>query len=57
MNPRELALTKSSGPEKVDAYMQGLTHPLATVVGALRKIILAPTLQDESAAIRDPKIT
>jgi hypothetical protein len=32
--------TKSSEPEKVDAYIQGLKHPLADVVIALRKIIL-----------------
>jgi hypothetical protein len=41
MNPKEPALTKPSEPEKVDAYMQGLTHPLAIVVEALRKIILS----------------
>ena len=41
MKPQQAALTKSSEPEKVDAYMQGLTHPLAKVVGALRKIILS----------------
>jgi hypothetical protein len=32
--------TKSSEPDKVDAYMKTLAHPLADVVGALRKIIL-----------------
>lgn len=31
---------KASEPEKVDAYMRGLKHPLAEVVGALRRIIL-----------------
>jgi hypothetical protein len=41
MKPEEPALTKPSEPEKVDAYMQGLTHPLAKVVEALRKIILS----------------
>jgi hypothetical protein len=41
MKPKEPALTKPSEPEKVDAYMQGLTHPLAKVVEALRKIILS----------------
>lgn len=35
------ALTKSSEPEKVDAYLRELTHPLAKVVEALRKIILS----------------
>ena len=41
MKLKEPALTKASEPEKVDAYMKGLTHPLAAVVGALRKIILS----------------
>ena len=41
MKPQQAALTKSSEPEKVDAYMQGLTHPLAKLVEALRKIILS----------------
>jgi hypothetical protein len=41
MKPMEPALTKPSEPEKVDAYMQGLTHPLAKLVEALRKIILS----------------
>ena len=41
MKPKQPALTKPSEPEKVDAYMQGLTHPLAKVVEALRKIILS----------------
>jgi len=31
---------KASEPEKVDAYMRGLKHPLAEVVAALRRIIL-----------------
>ena len=33
--------TKPSETEKVDAYLAKLTHPLADVVGALRKIILS----------------
>jgi hypothetical protein len=41
MKPRQAALTKPSEPQKVDAFMQGLTHPLAKVVEALRKIILS----------------
>jgi len=41
MKTQQAALTKSSEPGKVDAYMQGLTHPLAKVVEALRKIILS----------------
>jgi hypothetical protein len=32
--------TKASEPEKVDAYIKGLTHPLVDVVVALRQIIL-----------------
>src|SRR5215472_4964593 len=34
------ALTKASEPDKVDAYMQKLKHPLAEVVESLRRIIL-----------------
>jgi len=45
MKPKQTALTKSSEPEKVDAYMQGLTHPLANVVEALRKAILSTDLE------------
>lgn len=41
MKPKQPALTKSSEPEKVDAFIQGLTHPLAKVVEALRKVILS----------------
>jgi hypothetical protein len=41
MKTQQAALTKSSEPEKVDAYIRGLTHPLAKVVEALRKIILS----------------
>jgi hypothetical protein len=33
--------TKQSEPEKVDAYMKALKHPLADVVEALRRIILS----------------
>jgi len=33
-------LTKPTEPEKVDAYMKKLKHPLADVVEALRRIIL-----------------
>ncbi len=32
---------KPSESEKVDAYMQGLKHPLTDVVAALRKVILS----------------
>ena len=35
------ALTKPSEPEKVDAYMAKLKHPLADVAAALRKVILS----------------
>ena len=41
MKTKEPALTKPSEPEKVDAYMQRLTHPLGNIVEALRKIILS----------------
>ena len=41
MKTKEPALTKPSEPEKVDAYMQSLKHPLGKVVEALRKIILS----------------
>ena len=34
-------LTKRSEPDKVDAYMQNLKHPLSEVVATLRKIILS----------------
>ena len=33
-------LTKRSEPDKVDAYMKNLKHPLAGVAKALREIIL-----------------
>ncbi len=38
---KKAELTKASEPEKVDAYMAKLKHPLADVVAALRKIILS----------------
>ena len=41
MRPKQPALTKSSEREKVDVYMQRLTHPLADVAEALRNIILS----------------
>lgn len=49
MTANKSALTKPSEPEKVDAYMAKLTHPLADVVAALRKIILsaAPEIGEE----------
>ena len=34
-------LTKESEPEKVDAYMKALKHPLKDVMEALRKVILS----------------
>jgi len=41
MTTKQPLLTKASEPDKVDAYMQKLKHPLAEVVSALRKIILS----------------
>src|SRR5215469_18657236 len=41
MKKKGQLLTKPSEPDKVDAYMQKLRHPLAEVVAALRKIILS----------------
>jgi hypothetical protein len=41
MKAKPAALTKPSEPDKVDAYMQKLKHPLTAVVAALRKIILS----------------
>jgi hypothetical protein len=41
MTSKKATLTKASEPGKVDAYMEGLKHPLASVVEALRKIILS----------------
>jgi len=34
-------LTKASEPDKVDAYMKKLKHPLVEVVEALRRVILS----------------
>ena len=39
MKPQE-TLTKPSEPDKVDAYLDKLKHPLAAVAKALREIIL-----------------
>ena len=36
----EAPSTKASEPDKVDAYMRQLNHPLADVVEALRRLIL-----------------
>jgi len=41
MKTTESLTTKRSEPEKVDAYMKALKHPLADVVEALRQIILS----------------
>ena len=41
MKAKQNALTKPSAPEKVDAYMRRLEHPLGDVVEALRRIILS----------------
>jgi hypothetical protein len=40
MKTKEILSTKASEPEKVDAYMTALKHPLADVVEGLRRIIL-----------------
>src|SRR5215472_9627975 len=40
MTKKQQLLTKPSEPDKVDAYMQTLKHPLVEVVAALRRIIL-----------------
>ena len=40
MKAKEMSTTKPSEPERVDAYMKTLKHPLADVVEALRRIIL-----------------
>ena len=39
--PDETPSRKASEPDKVDAYMQQLKHPLADVVEALRRLILS----------------
>lgn len=41
MANKQQLLTKPSEPDRVDAYMQKLEHPLSDVVVALRKIILS----------------
>jgi|SRR5215469_1561176 len=41
MAKKQQLLTKASEPDKVDAYMQKLKHPLKEVVEALRQIILS----------------
>lgn len=41
MKTEKDVLTKPSEPEKVDAYVAKLKHPLANVVAALRNIILS----------------
>lgn len=41
MKAKQALLTKPSEPDKVDAYMQKLKHPLADVVEDLRRLILS----------------
>ena len=41
MKKKQELLTKASEPDKVDAYMQKLKHPLKEVVAALRQTILS----------------
>jgi len=41
MKKKQQLLTKASEPDKVDAYMQKLKHPLAEALEALRKVILS----------------
>jgi hypothetical protein len=41
MKQQQTALTKPSEPEKVDAFMSVLKHPLSKVVETLRTIILS----------------
>src|SRR5689334_21597058 len=41
MKSKQELTTKPSEPEKVDAYLNKLKHPLKEVVEALRKIILS----------------
>jgi len=41
MKTKQELLTKPSEPDKVDAYMQKLKHPLKDVVAALRQAILS----------------
>jgi len=41
MKEKQKTSTKPSEPDKVDAYMQKLKHPLADVVEGLRRMILS----------------
>ena len=41
MKAKQPLLTKPSEPDKVDAYMKRLKHPLTDVVEALRQVILS----------------
>jgi len=41
MQKKQELLTKPSEPDKVDAYMQNLKHPMKDVVAALRETILS----------------
>jgi len=41
MKPKQNMSTKASEPDKVDAYMKKLKHPLKNVVAELRKTILS----------------
>ena len=43
--------TKPSEPDKVDAYMKKLKHPLTAVVAALRRIILSTGQRGKAVAI------
>ena len=43
--PNKTTTTKPSEPDKVDAYMKSLNHPLSDVVEALRQIILKTDLE------------
>ena len=49
MAKNEITNTKPSEPDKVDAYMKRLKHPLSDVVETLRQIILKtdPTIGEE----------
>src|ERR1700681_3861040 len=49
MKLKEPALTKPSEPEKVDAYMRGLTPPLAKGAGPVRKSVFSLRGRDEAA--------
>lgn len=45
MKAKSLKSTEASEPDKVNAYMKKLKHPLANVVEALRQIILSTDKQ------------